>query len=91
MSRYKTKNQKIVGRKFTMISPVLGEVAMQQLDLGGGKHINANLSDTISPCTATITIAAADDPADPGAPSATRPAGSESRLPAKTACLPRSG
>ena len=64
MSRYKTKNQKIVGRKFTMISPVLGEVAMQQLDLGGGKHINANLSDTISPCTATITIVAAIDPAD---------------------------
>tara|TARA_X000000950_G_scaffold114497_1_gene143977 strand:- start:5082 stop:5561 length:480 start_codon:yes stop_codon:yes gene_type:complete len=64
MSRYKTDNHKIVGRKFTMISPVLGEVQMQQLDMGGGKYINTNLSDTISPCTATITIDAANDPAD---------------------------
>jgi len=42
--------------RFEIISPVLGAVTYQHIDLGGGKVINANLTGDPSPCEATITI-----------------------------------
>ena len=60
---FKTKNKKVVAKgSFTTISPVLGTVTMSHLDLGGGRVVNGKLSDSISPCTATITVDAAVDP-----------------------------
>lgn len=64
---FKTKNKKVVSRgSFTTISPVLGSVTRSHLDLGGGRVINGKLSDSISPCSATITVADAIDPAGNG-------------------------
>lgn len=44
--------------RFEIISPVLGTVTYQHIDLGGGKVINANLTGNPSPCEATITVIA---------------------------------
>lgn len=68
MSRFKSLNTKIRtrGNRFTMLSPVLGKVTMSHLDLGGGKHVNGLLSDTIANSTATITVDAAVDPSGNG-------------------------
>lgn len=68
MSRFKALNTKIKtrGNRFTMLSPVLGKVTMSHLDLGGGKHVNGLLSDTIANSTATITVDDALDPSGNG-------------------------
>ena len=64
MSRFKTFNRKVVSRgKFTTISPVLGNVTMSHLDLGGGKYTNGLLSEDIEPCEASITVVDTTDPA----------------------------
>lgn len=67
MSRFKALNKRAVSRgKFTMLSPALGAVTMSHVEVGNGRFSNATLSSDIEPCTATITVAAALDPAGSG-------------------------
>ena len=44
--------------RFQLISPIHGTVNYQHLDMGGGKVINARLTGTPAPCTASITVGA---------------------------------
>jgi len=44
--------------RFEIISPALGTVTYQHIDLGGGKVINANLTGNPTACEATLTVIA---------------------------------